>query len=143
MTRSNQAILDYIAAHPGARGEDICCQAPPDASETTVWRALKRLIDEVKLDVSGKGPSAGYSLADGAVVRAHLKTPYNRRRPVSYKKEFVDRYIPNKTSYLSEADRHRLREAGTPNAAPLPAGTYAKQRFPAAGGVYRRLTDFG
>jgi len=61
VTRSNQAILDYIAAHPGAGREDIRRQAAPDASETTVWRALKRLVGEGKLEVSGKGPATGYS----------------------------------------------------------------------------------
>jgi Fic family protein len=127
MKLSNQAILDYIAAHPGARREDIRRQAVPEVSETTVWRALKRLVDDGKLEVSGKGPATGYSLAGAAVVRAHLQTLYNRRRPVSYKKEFLDRYIPNKTFYLAEADRQRLREAGTPNASPLPAGTYARR----------------
>ncbi len=101
MRLSNQAILDYIAAHPGARREDIRRQAVPEVSETTVWRALKRLADEGKLEVSGKGPATGYSLAGAAVVRAHLQQPYNRRRPSSYKKEFLDRYIPNKTFYLA------------------------------------------
>jgi len=119
VTFSDQAILDYIAAHPGARREDIRRQAAPDASETTVWRVLKRLVEEGKLEVSGKGRATGYSLARAAVVRAHLLTPYNRRRPASYKKEFLDRYIPNKTFYLPDADRQRLREAGTPAAAPL------------------------
>jgi Fic family protein len=127
MNLSYQAILDYIAAHPGARRQDIRRQAAPDASETTVWRALRRLVDEGKLEVSGKGPATTYSLAGAAVVRAHLQTPYNRRRPTSYKKEFLDRYIPNKTFYLAEADRQRLREAGTPTALPLPAGTYARR----------------
>jgi Fic family protein len=127
MSLSNQVILEYIAAHPGARREVIRGQAAPDASETTVWRVLKRLVDEGKLEVSGKGPATGYSLAGPAVVRAHLQTPYNRRRPASYKKEFLDHYIPNKTFYLPEADRHRLREAGTPSATPLPAGTYARR----------------
>ena len=127
MTLSNQAILDYIAAHPGARREDIRRQTAPDASGTTVWRALRRLVDEGKLEVSGKGPATSYSLAGAAVVRAYLQTPYNRRRPASYKKEFLDRYIPNKTFYLAGVDRQRLREAGTPTGAPLPAGTYARR----------------
>ena len=127
MTLSNQVILDYIAAHPGARREEIRRQAVPEASQTTVWRALKRLVNEDKLEVSGKGPATGYSLAGVAVVRAYLQQPYNRRRPASYKKEFLDRYIPNKTFYLAEADRERLREAGTPTASPLPAGTYARR----------------
>ena len=74
MTLSDQAILDYIAAHPGARREDIRRQAAPDASETTVWRVLKRLVEEGKLEVSGKGRATGYSLARAAVVRAHLLT---------------------------------------------------------------------
>ena len=127
MTPSKQVILDYIAVHPGARREEIRRQVIPETSQTTVWRALKRLVDEGKLEVSGKGPATGYSLAGAAVVRAHLQQSYNRRRPASYKKEFLDRYIPNKTFYLAEADRQRLREAGTPTASPLPAGTYARQ----------------
>jgi Fic family protein len=127
MRLSNQTILDYIEAHPGARREDIRRHIVPEVSETTVWRALKRLVDKGALEVSGKGPATGYSLAGVAVVRAHLQTPYNSRRPTSYKKEFLDRYIPNKTFYLSEADRESLREAGTPTASPLPAGTYARR----------------
>ena len=127
MARSDQAILDYIAARPGARREEIRRHAAGEASKTTVWRALKRLVDEGRLEVSGRGPATGYSLAGAAVVRAHLQTPYNRRKPTSYKKEFLDRYIPDKTIYLAESDRQRLREAGTPVIASLPAGTYARR----------------
>jgi len=127
MALSDQAILDYIAAHPGARREEIRRHAASDASQTTVWRALKRLVDEGKLEVSGKARATGYTLAGAAVVRAHLQTPYNRRKPVSYNGGFLDRYVPNKTFYLAEADRRRLRGAGKPAAAPLPAGTYARR----------------
>ena len=97
MSLSDQVILDYIAAHPGARREHIRRHAAPDVSETTIWRALQRLVDENKLQVAGKGPATGYSPAGAAVVRAYLKTPYNRRRPASYNKEFLDRYIPGAT----------------------------------------------
>ncbi len=126
MALLDQAILDYIAAHPGAGREDIRRHAAPEVSETTVWRTLKRLVDESKLEVSGRGRATGYSLAGAAVVRAHLQMPYNRRRPASYKKEFLDRYVPDKTFYLAEADRQRLREAGTPAGSQLPAGTYVR-----------------
>ena len=84
-------------------------------------------MDGGQLAVSGRGRATSYSLAGPAVVRAHLQTPYNRRRPASYQKEFLDRYIPNKTLYLGVADRQRLREAGTPTALPLPPGTYARR----------------
>lgn len=127
MPLSDQAILEFIAAHPDARREDIRRHAAPDASDSTVWRALRKLLDEGRLEVSGKGPATAYRLAGATVVRAHLQTPYNRRKPVGFNREFLDRYIPNKTFYLSEVDRRRMREAGTPALAPLPAGTYARR----------------
>lgn len=127
MPLSDRAILDYIADYPGGRREDIRRHAAPDVSETTIWRALKRLVEEGKLEVSGKGRATRYSLAGAAVVRAYLETPYNRRKPAGYKKDFLDRYIPNKTFYLREAERQRLREAGLPIASSLPAGTYARR----------------
>lgn len=127
MPLTDQAILDYIAAHPGARREDIRRHVARDVSAPTIWRALRRLVDEGKLEVAGKGRATGYSPAGASVVHVHLQTPYNRRPPAGYKKEFLDRYIPDKTFYLPEADRQRLRAAGTPAVAPLPAGTYARR----------------
>jgi hypothetical protein len=127
MALTDQAILDYIADHPGAGREDIRRHVARDVSAPTVWRALKRLVDEGRLEVSGKARATGYSLAGAAVVHAHLATPYNRRKPVSYNKEFLDRYLPGKTFYLPEADRRRLHEAGRPEPGGLPAGTYARR----------------
>src|SRR5581483_9322297 len=54
-------------------------------------------------------------------------TPYNRRKPASYNKGFLDKYVPNKTFYLSATDRDQLQAAGKPNLPPLPAGTYARR----------------
>lgn len=127
MSPSNQAILDYIAAHPGAGREAIRRNAAHDVSETTVWRALKKLVDENRLEVTGRGRATGYSLAGSDVIRAYLQTPYNRRKPTRYKKEFLDRYIPDKSFYLGADDRRLLHEAGIPAGGPLPAGTYARR----------------
>ena len=125
MAIAEQALLDYIGAHSGVSREDIRKQIAPTASQATVWRALKRLADEGELEVSGKGRATRYSLAGAMAVRLHLRTPYNRRRPVGYNREFIDRYIPNKTPYLSETDRQRLHEAGRLAPAP-PLGTYSR-----------------
>ena len=125
MALSESDILDYIAAHPGARREGIRRHTAPDASSPTMWRTLKRLVDENKLEVAGKGRATGYSLAGAAVVRAHLATPYNRRKPASYNKDFIDRYVPNRSFYLGIDDRQHLRNVGTPVTPSLPAGTYA------------------
>ena len=126
MPLADQAILDYIADHPGAGREAIRRHVAPEASAPTIWRALKRLVEKGRLEVSGKARATGYSLAGPSLVRAHLQTPYNRRRPAVYTKEFIDRYVPGKNFYLGEADRQRLHEAGRPVPPPT-AGTYARQ----------------
>lgn len=127
MILSEQAILDYLAAHPGASREDIRRNLAPEANETTVWRHLKALVIQQKLQVSGKGRATRYTLAGPAVVRAYLKTPYNQRKPARYNKGFLDAYIPNKSFYLSQAARDQLHAVGRPNLPAMPAGTYARR----------------
>ncbi len=127
MAGSDQALLDYIAANPGAGRAAIRRAVSPADDPSTVWRALRRLVDGGRLQVSGKGRATGYTIAGAAVVRAHLATPYNRRTPVGYRPGFLDAYVPNRTFYLPEADRVRLREAGRPIGGPMAAGTYARR----------------
>ena len=127
MVLSDQAILDFIAENPGVGREAIRRSAAPDSSETTMWRALSRLVYEGKLEVSGRGRATGYTVAGSAVVRAHLSVPYNRRPPESYRPAFLDSYVPGKSFYLSEADRVNLLEAGQPVGGPIAAGMYARR----------------
>jgi len=127
MPSPDQPILDYIADHPGAGRAAIRRAVAPEDDPSTVWRTLRRLFDEGRLEVSGKGRATGYTIAGSAVVRAHLQTPYNRRPPVTYRKDFLDAYVPGKTYYLPEADRARLLEAGRPAGGPIAAGTYARR----------------
>ena len=126
MALVDQDILDYIADHPGAGREAIRRNLVSEASPSTVLRTLKRLVDEGRLEVSGKARATGYSLAGAPVVRAHLRMPHNHRRLALYKRDFVDHYVPDKSYYLSEVDRQRLYEAGRP-VPPLPADTYARR----------------
>lgn len=124
MSLDDQAILDYIADHPNARRESIRRHVAPNASVQTIWRALKRLVEEGYLETTGKSRGTGYLLAGPSVIRAHLTEHYNRRDPTFHNREFIDRYLPNKTFYLSEVERQTLFEAGRP--VPKPAvGTYA------------------
>jgi len=127
MPVTDQAILDYIAAHPGVGREDIRQNVAPEISETTMWRALKRLTDDEKLAVTGKARATKYTIAGSTVIRAYLQTPYNRRPAKTYINEFLDNYVPNKTFYISERDRQHLHEAGRPAGPALPAGTYARR----------------
>lgn len=127
MPSPDQPILDYIADHPGAGRAAIRRAVAPEDDPSTVWRMLRRLVDEGQLEVSGKGRATGYTIAGSAVVRAHLSTPYNRRPPVTYRKDFLDAYVPGKTYYLPEGDRVRLLEAGRPSGGPIAAGNYARR----------------
>ncbi len=127
MALSDQDVLDFVAGNPGAGRDAIRKGVAREVSETTVWRVLKRLVDEGRLEVSGKGRATGYQIAGVAVVQAHLSTPYNRRPPVLYKPAFLDAYVPGKTWYLPEADRAQLIEAGRPLGDAMPAGTYARR----------------
>jgi hypothetical protein len=60
-------------------------------------------------------------------MRTYLSQSLNARRPVGYKREFLDSYRPNETFYLSEEQRAHLAQVGKPNFADQAAGTYAKQ----------------
>ncbi len=122
----DREILAYVAAHPGAGRSAIRAQVAPNVSSTTVWRTLKRLVDQGRLATSGNARATVYFPAGAEAVRAHLQTTWNRRPPVTYNPEFLDRYVPNKTFYLRQNERRLLHEAGrTPS--PVPAGTYARR----------------
>ncbi len=127
MPLSAQRILDYLASHPNVSSEDIRRAVAPELSRPTFWRRLSHLVSEQKIEVSGKARATRYRLARGARVRAHLSVPFQQRPPTAYRKEFIDRYVPGKSAYLTEHDRLRLHEAGKPDSEELPAETRARR----------------
>jgi hypothetical protein len=56
-----------------------------------------------------------------------VSAPLAARTPVAYNRAFLDAYRPNRTNYLSAAERARLHELGRTAAAQEAAGTYALQ----------------
>lgn len=60
-------------------------------------------------------------------IQAHVRQPIQARRPVGYNREFLDKYRPNETYYLSESTRNHLFEIGKSPDGERPAGTYARQ----------------
>ncbi|MFK7878144.1 Fic family protein [Roseobacter sp.] len=127
MADIEQNILDFVAERPLSGREAIRRGAAPDVSSPTIWRALKRLVDAGRLDVSGRGRGTEYSVAGSASVRAHLQTPYNQRPPVRYNPKFLDAYVPGRSFYLTQSDRDKLRAAGQPVGGPIQVGTYARR----------------
>jgi len=64
---------------------------------------------------------------EGHACRALLARPLSQREPVSYRREFLDAYVPNATFYLPADIRLRLQALGAPREPQSPAGTYARQ----------------
>jgi len=69
---------------------------------------------------------------EGARLREHILAPIQLRQHVSYRREFLDSYEPNKTFYLSQSIIEKLYKLGSGIEKGRPAGTYARK-------IYQRL----
>ncbi len=130
MLLTDRAVLSYVANHPERSRSQVRRDVAPDASASTVWRALRRLVDDGLLEVVGEGRGTRYRVAGGESVLAHLRTPFQNRPPAVYHSEFVGSYRPNESRYLTDADRAELEKAGTPVLEPYHASmgvTYAER----------------
>ena len=63
----------------------------------------------------------------GEACRLLVARPLSQRVPVSYRREFLDAYVPNVTFYLAQETRRHLLALGGPRGPERPAGTYARQ----------------
>jgi len=121
----------------------------PDVPRRTAQRWIRQLIDEHKIRASGKGRARRYfSLnqdntekgapsednysdylplsADSEDILAYINQPLEARKPVSYQREFLEEYQPNKTWYLPLPLRRELRKMGDTQQTDLPAGTHGR-----------------
>jgi len=148
----DETILAYIAQRQAAGKVAVGARelteqlAKPRA---TINRYLMRLVEARKLIRLGHGPSTVFSLAVAATqsapaksgeptqsgptwdaaalkLRATLELPLGQRKPVSYRREFVDRYQPNESTLLPAALANTLAEQGR-LIGQQPAGTYARR----------------
>lgn len=61
-------------------------------------------------------------------LRNYFREHFSLRKPVGYRREFLDNYVPNETIWLPESLREHLRTRGLPpEMAGMPPGTYARQ----------------
>ena len=123
----------------------------------TLQYRLGRLVDMGRLVREGQGRSTSYRLSRTLDVGAHaqgrspevpvgtevvpghlkhlrdelrqrhLSRPADQRPPVGYRREFLDRYRPNVSAYLSIEERTRLRGMGQLVQTSEPAGTHARR----------------
>ncbi|HET6718571.1 MAG TPA: Fic family protein [Rhodocyclaceae bacterium] len=120
------------------------------ASRATVGRYLNQMVEDGELVRKGAGPATRYALPSppialpphaiappavgagfafsvaAAPLIAQLQAPIGSRAPVSYGREFVDAYEPNRSSLLPHDLADRLYTRGKAHGQ-QPAGTYARK----------------
>ena len=120
----------------------------PKLPRRTMQRWLRELIDAESVKAKGQGPARRYYAAQRATAAApdangfpdfiplsqdsrdvlsYVAQPLEARKPVGYRRDFLDAYEPNRSWYLSEPLRRQLRKMGDTRQGSLPAGTYGRE----------------
>ena len=134
------SISEILAAHP-------------TLIRRTAQRWLNQLLTDGRVQTLGNGRSRKYiaKTAEQAHINTHkadkssdhfpsyipispdskdiidyLSQPTSARHPLGYQDDFLNRYIPNTSFYLSEPLRRQLHRMGTTSPHTQPAGTYGR-----------------
>lgn len=155
------AIVAVVAAQPESVPVSAILEALPAGLEKrTLQRRLALLVAQKRIIADGKGKGKRYRAPDaisgaenlpagnetvagrsevyvplspeGQEIRQAVRAPIQNRRPVGYRRDFLDDYQPNVTYYLPAETRRHLLAIGRPPAGERPAGTYART-------IYNRL----
>lgn len=151
MTKSRipwDILLDLISRFPeGASLEQIIVGLTEPAPRRTVQRWISSLVQDKRLVTVGMARSRRYKLPkesheesenvvslipitrESKKIQSLISQPIQSRHPVGYQREFLEKYQPNATFYLSGEIRKRLALVGGSQDANYPAGTYARQIF--------------
>ena len=151
MAISREQVLDFIRGRAAAgqtRMSSTEVAAALQSPSSTVRRHLESSVSRGELDREGQARSTRYRLTlapnaaepvarpalrpqpewsdESIALRSKLDMPLATRNPVSYQRDFVDRYVPNSSSLVPPALAEELFRAGrTPDR--QPAGTYARK----------------
>jgi Fic/DOC family len=114
----------------------------------TLQRRLQKLVEQNRLTTVGESIALVYKAvsgaeaqlagvaelelyvsvsAEGAAIRDQVRRALMHRRPVGYRREFLQAYLPGTTFYLPESLRRQLHDMGRTPDGERPAGTYARE----------------
>ncbi len=144
-------ILEILGRFPGgASVEEILLGFDPPPPRRTLQYRLASLVKSGRLVAEGRTKGRRFRLPShvptavpkpsknyiplstiAASIQSAVSRPIQERIYVGYSREFLDRYRPNETQYLSDSVKKRLFELGKTDG-DRPAGTYARQ-------IYSRL----
>lgn len=149
-----EQLIDLIAQYPDGIGVEALVEIlGSNMPRRTLQRRLATLVVQKRIRPAGEGRALKYLLApitgtanivlepvtiqttgevyvptssEGEEIKAYIRQPRHQRKPVSYKKEFLEEYHPNQTAYLPESLRTQLHSLGRSSAEQTPAGTFAR-----------------
>jgi hypothetical protein len=138
-----QLLRDIANAPGGLSVDDLLRLLRGEISRRSLQRRLSALVNAERLITEGGGRSTRYLLPNavskkgaeedyvrlspsGAEVRQLARRPPTERTPVGYKRDFLDQYRPNESSYLTPETISLLTRIGATPEAERPAGTYAR-----------------
>lgn len=146
-------LTELVGRFPeGAAIGEIAAALGGEVSRRTLQRRLAQLVEQGCLKPQGVGRAAKYRTApttdtavleaddeggatgevyvptspEGEEIKAYVRQPVQRRRPVGYNLEFLHSYTPNQISYLPEILRDQLRAIGSSPDEHALAGTFAR-----------------
>jgi Fic family protein len=146
-----EVIEKIVEGQPDAVGLQFISAAINDRiPRRTLQYHLRYLVDEGRLVAEGErrgakyrasGPAGGTEENDpaeaeagfvplsqkGKDIQRAVAQPLIARKIVGYDRNFLDKYRPNKSFYLSPKERKLLQSIGAVPMGPQPAGTYARQ----------------
>ena len=148
-------LVEIVKCHPGGISIQELLQSINDViPRRTVQYRLSILVKSGILRIEGSGRNSKYYFnqvvenltpagaaeipftiplsLEGKEVRKRISVPIQLRTHVSYRREFLDSYEPNKTFYLSQSITEKLFKLGAGAEKGRPAGTYARK-------IYQRL----
>lgn len=142
LERLRAALAEF---NHGASLSEILEATGLNVTERTMSRRLTLLIGQDEVISHGKGRATRYlltkpytaSIASGETpiplsvkgqkILTEVSWPIQQRTPVTYRREFLEKYVPNDTKYLTTAEKEKLARIGRTPQLDYPAGTYAKQ----------------
>jgi hypothetical protein len=135
----------------GASIREIITAIDDPPPQRTLQDHLARLVKQQRVAISGKGVARRYHApappeaailhepetdlqidtiplsTEAKAIREAVSCPLSRRKPVGYKRAFLDDYRPNETYYLPPDTRAQLAEMGKIYQDSQPSGTYARE----------------
>lgn len=156
--RELHAIEEVVCHHPeGSAAGQIAHAIGTRLPRRTLQYYLRHLVSEKRLVKKGKGRWTRYLPARGMISKKSgtgkeimpappeaaagmplseagreildlVSRPMTERKPVGYRRDFLENYLANKSSYLSSDEKTRLQKLGEPGTPDMrSAGTYAER----------------